>query len=228
MMGSKTFSIRWRESGKCIKRPIESRRGPGTACGPNKWEKSKTLNRRLPPRDSSDFDDSWTELIVTTWTFILEALRFFVFVRFMMWGVASSISTRLFESIAKIHMIFENLCFGFSPFFWGNQASETIRTHPNASGQCENFGKRPKTSENVAKFSCKFRKIFRIFSEIFGKCLNASERIQMHPNASERIRMHPNRSEQVRKLQKTCENFKNYVTNDKKFSRTRRTTWNRR
>ena len=61
-----------------------------------------------------------------------------------------------------------------------------------------------KTGENAEKtiFSSKI-------SEIFRKCPNASERIQMHPNASERIRMDPNRSEQVRKLQKTCENIEN-------------------
>ena len=57
-------------------------------------------------------------------------------------------------------------------------------------------------SENTPKniFSSKFPEFFR-------KCLNASERIQMHPNASERIRMDPNRSEHARKLQKTCENI---------------------
>ena len=49
-----------------------------------------------------------------------------------------------------------------------------------------------KTGENAEKqiFSSKIFEIFR-------KCPNASERIQVHPNASERIRMHPNRSEQV-------------------------------
>ena len=41
----------------------------------------KTLNGRLPLEDSSDFDDSWTELIVTTRSFILDALRFFRFFR---------------------------------------------------------------------------------------------------------------------------------------------------
>ena len=41
----------------------------------------KTLNGRLPLEDTSDFDDSWTELIVTTRSFILDALRFFRFFR---------------------------------------------------------------------------------------------------------------------------------------------------
>ena len=41
------------------------------------WEKLKTLNRRLPLEDSSDFDDFWTELIVMTWSIIWEKLRVF-------------------------------------------------------------------------------------------------------------------------------------------------------
>ena len=52
-----------------------------TACGQKKWEKLKTLNGRLPPEDSSDFDENWTKWIVTTRSFILDALRFFRFFR---------------------------------------------------------------------------------------------------------------------------------------------------
>ena len=52
----------------------------------------------------------------------------------------------------------------------------------------------PKTGENAEKpiFSSKIFEIFR-------KCPNAPERIQMHPDASERIRTGPNRSKQLRK-----------------------------
>ena len=74
----------------------------------------------------------------------------------------------------------------------------------------------PKTGENTEKLICS-SKIF----EMFRKCPNASERIQMHPDASERIRTHPNaseqvrtgpnRSKQVRKLQKTGENLETKI-----------------
>ena len=37
----------------------------------------QTLKWPKIPEDSSDFDDSWTELIVMTWTFIFATLRFF-------------------------------------------------------------------------------------------------------------------------------------------------------
>ena len=47
--------------------------------------------------------------------------------------------------------------------------------------------------------------------EIFRKCPNASERIQVHPNASEWIRTGPNRSEQARKPRKTRENLENFA-----------------
>ena len=39
----------------------------------------QNLSGRLPLEDSSDFDDSWTELIAMTWTFILDTLRSFRF-----------------------------------------------------------------------------------------------------------------------------------------------------
>ena len=71
-----------------------------------------------------------------------------------------------------------------------------------------------KIGENAEKliFSSKFFEIFR-------KCPNASERIQMHPNASERIRMHPNRSEQVRASPKTSKNLRKLGTIREKLFR---------
>ena len=56
--------------------------------------------------------------------------------------------------------------------------------------------------------------------EIFRKCPNASERIQMHPNASEWIRTGPNRSEQARKPRKTRENLEKFAKISRKSSRT--------
>ena len=69
----------------------------------------------------------------------------------------------------------------------------------------------PKIGEKAKKpiFSTKFFEIFR-------KCPNASERIQMHPNASECIRTHPNASEQVRTGPSTSENFKKLAKPSKK------------
>ena len=49
------------------------------------------------------------------------------------------------------------------------------------------------------------------FSEIFRKCLDASERIQMHPSASERVQTGPRRSEQAPKRKKTCKNLRKLV-----------------
>ena len=74
-----------------------------------------------------------------------------------------------------------------------------------------------KTGENAEKtiFSSNFFEIFR-------KCPNASERIQMHPNASERIRMHPNRSEQVRASPKTSKNLRKPRKNSRKLRKTSR------
>ena len=63
-----------------------------------------------------------------------------------------------------MHMIVETLRFAFSAFFWGHQASERIRTHPNASEQSENFPKLPKTFEN-------FRNRFPIFLSTDGQPL---------------------------------------------------------
>ena len=53
----------------------EKYRGPPLRLPPP--EKCQTLTGSKVPKDSSDFDETWTELIVMTWTFILATLRFF-------------------------------------------------------------------------------------------------------------------------------------------------------
>ena len=47
-----------------------------TVCGEKKL---KTLNGRLPLKDSPDFDNCWTELILSTRSFIWDTLCFFQF-----------------------------------------------------------------------------------------------------------------------------------------------------